>query len=53
MEGGSCGECGDVEVDGWDNPAYIAYIGGVFEVAVQVLAGYWLEDWFFHGFGGV
>ena len=50
MESGSCGECGDVEVDGWNDPAYVSYIGGVFEVAVQILAGDWFEDWGFHCF---
>ena len=34
VECGSGGECGDIKVDGWDNPAYVTYVGGVFEVAV-------------------
>ena len=51
VEGGSGGKCGDVKVDGWDNPAYVTYVGGVFEVAVEVLLRDWLKDWFFHCFG--
>ena len=34
VKSGSCGECRNVEVDGWNNPAYVTYVGGVFEVAV-------------------